>query len=122
VQTPLKGGGLGWAIQNGSVAGRWETSQLLGNLSTIPDPKEPDGSYFCGDDPYYKVFKTGICDLQDISADESNDNVVGAQCNALSMAFGFNAEPARLGQVYGVSPAPSGCVDDAGTTWHDTCP
>ncbi len=52
VQTGISGGDVGWSIVNGSVSGRWETSDLLANLATIPDPMFP-GSYFCGGDPVY---------------------------------------------------------------------
>jgi hypothetical protein len=121
VQTGISGGDVGWGITNGSVSGRWETSELLSNLSTIPDPKYP-GSYFCGADPVYPLFKAGICALQDIASDKSNDNSDPlAPCNALSMAFGFMAEPARLGAVMSVAPALAGC-EDGGLPWHDTCP
>jgi len=119
VAKSLAGGDLGWGITNGSVSGRWETRAILANLSTIPDPNE-DGGFFCGNDPYYKLFKSGICALQDINA-QGNDNV-NAPCTGLSMAFGFKAEPARLGPVLGVTPAPAGCIDDAGLPWQDTCP
>jgi hypothetical protein len=115
------GGDEGWAITNGSVSGRWETSQLLGNLSTIPDPRIP-GSYFCGGDLFYPEIKLGICALQDIAATSGNDNTSPlAFCDALSMAFGFVAEPARLGPILGIAPAPAGC-DDGGIAWTDTCP
>jgi hypothetical protein len=122
VVTPIAGSGSGWAIRNGSISGRWLTSQLLGNLSTIPDPKNP-GMFFCGKDPFYSTFKLGICALQDIAHSAGYDNQSPlAPCDALSMAFGFVAEPARLGPILAVAPPAAGCFDDAGNPWHDTCP
>jgi hypothetical protein len=121
VAAPIAGSGEGWAIVNGSISGRWETSQLLGNLSTIPDPMSPDPGYFCGSDPFYATFKNVICSLQDIEANGLDNQTPLAPCDALSMAFAFTAEPARLGPVYGVAAAPAGCIDDAGLAWHDTC-
>jgi hypothetical protein len=119
VSVSLPASGEAWAITNGSIAGRWATTQLLSNLSTIPDPKNP-GQYFCGNDEYYPTFKEAICALQDIAESPVNDNMA-APCNALSMGFGFQSEPAHLGPVYAVAAAPAGCLDDAGLPWQDSC-
>jgi hypothetical protein len=116
------GGQKVWGITNGSISGRWESAQLLGNLATLPTPNV-DGSYLCGTDPQaaslYRYVKVYICSLQDIARVQSSDNTM-ATCDALSMSLGFTAEPARLGTVYSVSPPPSGCQTEAGL-WSDTC-
>jgi hypothetical protein len=117
------GGGVGWSLQNGTIAGRWQTSQLLSNMATIPDPLVA-GAFICGDSGsgLYPLFKPVICSLQDIASSQSNDNK-GLNCDALSMGFGFEAEAARLGIVYGVAPPASGCQSgDSGVLFFDTCP
>lgn len=119
------GGKVLWGITNGSISGRWSSSQLLGNLATLPNPMM-DGSFICGTDPYaggpgraYQAIKAYVCSLQDIASSENSDNK-GAVCDALSMSLGFTAEPALLGSVYSVPQPPSGCVTEAGL-WSDTC-
>jgi hypothetical protein len=118
----LDGGQRAWKIVNGSISGRWPSAQLLGNLATLPNP-DVDGSYLCGTDSKlagsYQVVKTYICSQQDIMSSEGLDNTM-ATCDALSMSFGFTAEPALLGVVYTVNPPPSGCID-AGMLWSDKC-
>jgi hypothetical protein len=114
----LASNGLGWAIDSGSVSGRWGSTKLLSNMATIPIPDS--GTYLCGDSPTYLTLKNYICSLQDIPSDNSRDNT-GAPCDAISMAFGFAAEPARLGVVTPLPATPAGCAD-AGVPFFDTCP
>ncbi len=122
-QVTLFGSFQGWSIADGSISGRWQTSQLLSNLATIPNPLL-DGSFVCGTDPLgapvYRYFKPLICGLQDIASSERNDNK-GVPCDALSMGFAFQAEPARLGSVYRVDQPPAGCVGSGGAQWQDDC-
>jgi hypothetical protein len=124
-----QGGSVLWALTNGSISGRWSSSQLLSNLATLPNPMV-DGSYICGTDPYtglsvpggaYGTIKSYICALQDIASQQSMDNM-GVTCDALSMSLGFTAEPAQIGSVYSVPQPPSGCVSEAGALWSDKCP
>lgn len=116
------GGMTLWGIVNGSISGRWDSSELLSNLATLPYAGA-DGSYLCGTDPnaasFYSEAKVYICGLQDIMSSKASDNKM-MPCNALSMSFGFTAEPALVGTVYSVSPPPSGCQTEAGL-WSDTC-
>jgi hypothetical protein len=117
----LPGTGAGWRIDDGSISGRWRTSDLLANMATIPDPLI-DGGYVCGNDILYQYFKPVICALQDITSNPGADHTTPlANCDALSMALAFEAEPARLGPVYGVPPASAGCAD-AGVAFTDNCP
>ncbi len=107
-------------MSDGTVAGRWPTSQLLSTLATIPDPLQPS-SFLCGDDLSYRLFKVRICQVADIVSNSDFDNT-GAPCDAVSVGFQFSAEPARLGTVYAVPPAPAGCMSDASLPFTDQCP
>jgi hypothetical protein len=119
----IVGGQKLWGLVDGSISGRWASSQLLGNLATLPDAVV-DGSFFCGTDPLLKVpyaeLKAYVCAQQDIMANSGEDNT-GAPCDALSMSLGFTAEPAQVGTVYTVSPPPSGCLGEGGALWTDRC-
>jgi hypothetical protein len=120
----LDGGQKAWKIVNGSISGRWPSAQLLGNLATLPNPNV-DGSYLCGTDPElagsYRTVKAFVCSEQDIMSQTNLDNTM-ATCDALSMSFGFSAEPALLGPVYTVNAPPaSGCLSSDGGLWVDKC-
>jgi hypothetical protein len=117
----LPSNGTSWAIDNGSISGRWGSSKLLSNMATIPDPTTDGGVYLCGSNANYALLKSYICSLQDIAVNSSLDNL-GARCDAISMAFGFTAEPARLGVVAPLPPTPAGCSSaDGGIPFHDSC-
>ncbi len=122
----VSGGGYGFAITDGTIAGRWPTSQLLSTLATIPDSQLPVGSYLCGDDPVYKYVKWRACQVADIAQLPEHDNRPGVHCDAVSMGLRFEAEPAHLGTVFGVPPPPSGCTTDGGPgivlPFSDQCP
>jgi hypothetical protein len=111
-------GGSSFALDRGQLAGRWSTAKLLASLAALQDPLSP-GQYVCGGDSTYTGIKTRICASADIEADMSLDNT-SAACDALSIAFGFTARPARLGKVYAGPPQSAGCAD-AGTPFHDDC-
>jgi hypothetical protein len=115
-------GGSSYAIENGSISGRWGSSKLLSNMATIPDPTQDSGAFLCGPDTAYQLLKTYICSLQDIPSNPGFDISRNSPCDAISMAFGFSAEPARLGVVAPQPPTPAGCVPDGGAPFTDTCP
>jgi hypothetical protein len=119
----MVGGRKLWGLENGSISGRWASSQLLENLATLPNA-DVDGSFLCATDPVlgsqYKTLKMYICAMQDIMTNKSADNS-GVPCDALSMSLGFTAEPAQVGTVYTVSPPPSGCLGDGGAFFTDSC-
>ena len=54
--------------------------------------------------------------VRDIVTAVQNDNT-GAFCDALSVGFGFNGVPARIGNPYGRPPAMPQC----GSQWDDDC-
>ena len=110
---------VGFALVGGTIAGRWPTTRILSTLATIPE----DGGFLCGNDSFtYNVIKSVVCLNADISKDTSGDNNAPlAPCDAISVGMQFTAVPAQLGEVFAVPPAPSGCEDDAGNPWSDTC-
>jgi hypothetical protein len=118
----LPSNGTSWAIVDGSISGRWGSAKLLSNMATIVDPTQDSGAYLCGSNVNYGLLKGYICSLQDIPSDLSHDNM-GASCDAISMAFGFTAEPARLGVVAPLPATPAGCTSgpDGGIPFHDVC-
>ncbi|MFI5042885.1 MAG: hypothetical protein ACHQNA_13745 [Acidimicrobiales bacterium] len=120
VPTPISGNGQGWGIVNGSISGRWGSTKLLSNMATIPDPTMDSGAFLCGAaSPAYQFLRNYICSLQDISTDPTSDNH-GAPCDAISMSFGFTAQPAQLGAIAPIPATPAGC-SQGGTPFHDSC-
>jgi hypothetical protein len=115
-------GALGLALQGGTIAGRWPTSQILATLATIP---EDGGTFLCGTEQVisYGFIKAGICANADISASgQDNRTPTLAPCDAISVGMQFTAVPAQLGDVLAVPLPPSGCKSDSGVAWSDTCP
>ncbi|HLK40155.1 MAG TPA: hypothetical protein VKU41_25545 [Polyangiaceae bacterium] len=117
---PIPGGGLSYRITEGTIAGRWPTSALLQTLAAIPDNVTGTAPYLCGNDLGYLLLKSAVCQIADITSDLTLDGT-GAPCDAVSIGFRFDAEPARLGVVYGVPPAPAGCMTDGGFPFTDSC-
>jgi hypothetical protein len=112
--------GTTFALEDGRITGRWATSKLLASLAVLPDPFV-SGGYLCGDDPTYLSVKKKICDATDIATSAGQDGK-GAACDALSVGFGFTAEPALLGRVLAPRGAtPHGC-SDGGAPVQDQCP
>jgi hypothetical protein len=112
--------GASFALEDGRLTGRWATSKLLAGLAVLPDPFL-GGAYLCGDDPTYVSVKKTICGSTDITARAADDSK-GAPCDALSVGFGFTAEPAILGRVLAPRGAtPRGC-SDGGAPVKDQCP
>ena len=119
-RVPLAGGGQSYGITNGTIAGRWPTRQLLSTLAAVPDYLSNARPFLCGDDFSYMYFKYRACQVADITSNPTLDNT-NAPCDAVSMGFRFSAEPAHLGEVYGVPPPPAGCMTDGGLPFSDTC-
>jgi hypothetical protein len=109
---------FGYQLLGGTIAGRWSTKAILGTLASIPT--DPDGSFLCPDDSvWYAFIKASVCATADISQTGSNDNI-GLSCDAVSVGMQFTAKPAQLGPVYGVEPAPAGCMKN-GQPFFDSC-
>jgi hypothetical protein len=107
-------------LQSGQIGARVSTRSILTALVNFHDPLSDGGQHLCGNDATYKIFKqTFICTSADINA-ESQDNT-GAPCDALSIAIGFAAAPAKLGVIRGRTDLVTTC-DDASVPWTDDCP
>jgi hypothetical protein len=113
----LKKDAQGYRLEDGRLAGRWPTLELLTGLDTLGDPFDGDaGGGLCGASSTYRTIKEQICTSVDIAADPKQDNT-SAPCDALSMTVGFTAGPARLGSVYEAPAKTRLC----GTSWIDDC-
>jgi hypothetical protein len=104
-------GGGAYAFTNGQIAGRWATSQLLSALQSLNIGPNP----VCRGTSIYNQVKQLICQAADVTGDPTLDNK-GATCDALSIGFGFTADPALLGAVTPPSTklSPCGGGGDAG--------
>lgn len=98
----------------GRVAGRWEASHMLTALQALGDPLQP-GQRLCGPNTTYQAVKPRICEFVDITADPTDDGT--GVCNALSMALGFDAIPAKFGAITpAVTPS-----QPCGANYTDSC-
>jgi hypothetical protein len=97
--------GAGFALRRGVVAGHWDVEDALrqlGRLSSGPILLCENPLVF---DPVRKV----VCEAADLRRDGIGDEAL--DCNALSAAMGFEAEPAKLGPTV---PAEISTLCDAG--------
>jgi hypothetical protein len=106
----------GYALQGGMIAGRWDTRNLLTAMQVAKDPFDKS-VYLCGSDPTYQAIKKSICQAADIARVVQNDNT-GAPCDAISLAVGFDTEPALFG---GVLPPNSIALTPCGASYSDQC-
>jgi hypothetical protein len=117
----LTGGGTSYRIRDGTIAGRWPTRLLLQTLAAIPDNLSNTSRYLCGNDSFgYQYLRYRACQVADITSNPMLDNT-NAPCDAVSMGFRFDANPAHLGEVYGVPSPPAGCTTDGGMPFTDSC-
>lgn len=104
-----------FGITGGRVAGRWSTRQLLTQMQVLADPLLP-GKFLCGTDVTYQGLKASICGAADVSSNLLADP--SSPCDAISLAIGFDGEPALLtGVVPDAPPVPLPC----GSTYTDQC-
>jgi hypothetical protein len=99
----------------GTLAGRWKARDFLTSLQGVPDPVQ-SGAYLCGGSLTYTVIKSSVCNHRDIADNPDNDGK-NTTCDAVSMAIGFEARPAKLGPLGTATPSLTPC--DAG--WVGTC-
>jgi hypothetical protein len=81
-------------LQDGAVAARWRSQDLLGQVSAFTDPISHQ--HICTDNQLYGLVKQNICDFADITSTIASPN---AACDALSLGFSFTATAAKLGVV-----------------------
>lgn len=113
----LKKSGAGYEIQDGTLAGRWKTTDALAALPLI---KAFDAS-FCTTSPGYNVVKGQICSAVDLS---STGVAPTRACDAISVGLAFTALPAKaapLGRVVDGGYPVNGCAP-ANDPARDTCP
>ena len=104
-----------YALTDGIVAGRWATRTLLTSMQYLRDPLATSRS-LCGTDPTYLAIKDQICKSTDLASDVAGDNT-NAPCAAISVAVGFDAEPAKIGALTTGKSQGAPC----GPTYTDDC-
>lgn len=102
--------GTSYALESGTIAGRWTAANILRAIGPLPDPFRP-GSPICapGLPLTYNYAKTTICSAADLSQNPERDKDRGADCDALSFGMRFASEPATLGGVRARPPLDAGC-------------
>jgi hypothetical protein len=105
-----------YRLTDGQIAGRWNVPELLGALQNLAI----GSSYLCRGTVLYENVKGLICQAADIMTSPGDDKT-GATCDAVSLAFGFTADPANIGEVVATPLKVSPCGDDAGDGAPDDC-
>ena len=105
-----------YKMENGQVAGRWSASSVLQSVQGLNFA----GSTICPGSSTYAGLKQQICHAADISSDPSADKT-GVTCDALSVAFGYTADPAQMGDVVASSGKSSPCGDGGPDAAPDDC-
>lgn len=94
-----------WSLREGLFAARWRVSDVFNFVSSL----EIGGSPLCTSHPLYQAIRTAVCSAPDITATLGGPTT---PCDAISIAFAFEAEQAILGEVYqsgdGVPSCPRG--------------
>lgn len=104
---PQSGGTF--ALAGGVIAGRWNNAQLLASLDTLSF----NGTPLCpGNGGIYPLIKGQVCQYSDIMTDPTLDRM-GSTCDAVSLAIGFTADPAQIGNIV-PTPAKTSLCPDAG--------
>jgi hypothetical protein len=102
-------------IDHGVIVGRWDIRNLtdaVGRFVVALSP-DSDGGRICEQPFIYDgVIKPGICATADIPANPKDDNK-GIRCDALSIAMGFDAVRAELGDEMTIDTVAP--CDDAST-------
>ena len=99
-----------------TLAGRWETDNLLHQVSQFPDPLDIF-SPLCTDSTSYTALKTVICRPTDVYVGMIEP---GAICNALSVGVHFSTKPALLGDLYALEPLTPRCPTEFEPS-NDSC-
>lgn len=106
----------GWALEDGVIAGRWPTRNILAAIAPLNAPFLSVPLCSPSAKIAYDYAKLTVCNAADLSSNPSRDKDRGAECDALSFALSFAAEPATFGGRR-VKPVPdAGCVG-----WVDDC-
>jgi hypothetical protein len=104
-----------YRLVDGLVAGRATVSTLLTNFQVGREPLT--GSNLCRGNKTYTTFKESLCGRVDIMADAVDDGKPNVECNAISLAYGFETQPAAFGDKV-VRPAVQA---PCGADYADSC-
>ncbi len=104
-----------WRVQEGILAARWRSQDILAQLAYIPDPL--DNKPLCKSNPLYGTLKAQICSYADISSTVQGQ--INAPCDALAIAIKFDAVQANIG-VPSTKPTVNPCLG-ADDPKGDTC-
>jgi hypothetical protein len=88
-----------WRIENGVVAGRIPTNEMLAAVGVLVQPGSDGGSgtkHVCTSPFFSALFKPAICPAIDINQNVKLDFDPGARCDAISTAIGFRADAVVL--------------------------
>jgi hypothetical protein len=104
----------GWALENGIMAGRANTDDILNGLEFIRDD---EGNWICKNSTSYSASKAMLCGSRDISFVKNDDP--STPCDATSWGWQFTALPAKLTGTTGAVPVHN-CLDN-GLPPSDSC-
>ncbi len=107
--------GATYRIDDGQIAGRFNSGGLLTALGMATDPIGK-ASALCNDAVLYQNIKSRVCNATDIMTHPLDDNT-GKGCDALSIAVSFSASKGHLGPLFS-KPAGS---DECDAGWKDDC-
>ena len=118
--------GAGWRLDNGVLAGRWRTSDILAQVRTIfiKDTIGLKNVYVC--DPklpidVYGAVKTEVCQGRDLRASSREDNK-GLPCEAVSAGIRFESYALdSAGGVADLPAQPARCQKDGSVPEGDDC-
>jgi hypothetical protein len=114
------------SLTNGTVAGRWKTADLLGQMRTIfvKDANGLSNTVLCEPVPaaqlLYGSLKKEVCDARDIRGDSNDTADLG--CDAVSAAMHIEAYPVTsLGVFDAGAPVSPRCEVDGAVPVGDDC-
>jgi hypothetical protein len=108
----VRGGAL--RLEGGTLAARWRLTDVFKTLSTFRDTA---GTPVCTDDLLYDTVKDQICGFVDIYSALGTPT---DECDSLSLGIGFEAEPAKLGDLQ-PGPTPGGGCSPETDPLYDSC-
>jgi hypothetical protein len=102
VTATLRADGAGnFRIDDGVLAGRWPTRNILGAIGALPNPFS-GAARLCDDKTAYFNLTKLVCGAADVTADPTSTDR-DAPCSAVSAGMRFEALPASIG-ASGTSP------------------
>lgn len=105
----------GYRVSDGVIAGRWRLSDLFKDISSYRNEK---GIPICTTDFVWGTAKGVICDAPDILADVGGATL---PCDALSLGFGFTADPAQIAATPKPDPMDTNPCPPGADPKNETC-